>query len=67
MKKDRRYTDIEMQCDVYTEEEAGTSRDAKVEGRSKDGVRQRSTTKELKARGMSECLRYLQRSPDATY
>lgn len=69
MKKDRRYTDIEMQCDVYTEEEAGTSRDAKAEGRSKDGVRQRSTTSELelKARGMSECLRYLQRSPDATY
>ena len=69
MKKDRRYTDIEMQCDVYTEEEAGTSRDAKAEGRSKDGVRQRSTTSELelKARGMSECLRCLQRSPDATY
>ena len=44
MKKDRRYADIEMQCDVYTEEEAGTSRDAKAEGRSKDGVRQRSTT-----------------------
>ena len=69
MKKDRRYADIEMQCDVYTEEEAGTSRDAKAEVRSKDGVRQRSTTSELelKARGMSECLRYLQRSPDATY
>ena len=67
MKKDRRYADIEMQCDVYTEEEAGTSRDAKDEGRSKDGVRQRSTTLELKARGMSECLRCLQRSPDATY
>ena len=66
MKKDRRYTDIEMQCDVYTEE-AGTSRDAKAEGRSTDGVRQRSTTLELKDRGMSECLRYLQRSPDATY
>ena len=67
MKKDRRYADIEMQCDIYTEEEAGTSRDAKDEGRSTDGVRQRSTTFELKARGMSECLRYLQRSPDATY
>ena len=69
MKEDRRYTDIEMQCDLYTEEKAGTSRDAKAEGRSKDGVRQRSTTLELelKARGMSECLRYLQRSPDATY
>ena len=60
MKKDRRYTDIEMQCDVYTEEEeAGTSRDAKDEGRSKDGERQRSTTLELKDRGMSECLWYL--------
>ena len=67
MKKDRRYADIEMQCDVYAEEEAGTSRDAKAEGRSKDGVRQRSTTLELKDRGMSECLRCLQRSPDATY
>ena len=67
MKKDRRYADIEMQCDVYTEEEAGTSRDAKAEGRSKDGMRQRSTTLELKDRGMSECLRCLHRSPDATY
>ena len=67
MKKDRRNAVIEMQCDVYTEEEAGASRDAKAEGRSTDSVRQRSTTLELKARGMSEYLRCLQRNPDATY